>query len=311
MDMTESRMEQRFLEASALLPPFLRCAARTVPEKQKREAEEFRLRMGRPMTILLPDGELAPPGCPARPVNGEDLSAVLEIASHGSVHTVLEQLKNGFITVGGGHRLGICGSGVVRDGGVLNLRQLSSVAIRIAKEVRGSALEVLLQLYDGGELQNTLIISPPGRGKTTLLRELIRCISDGEGVPPLRIGVADERGELAAMENGMPLMDVGARTDVMDGCPKEAGLLMLLRGMNPQVLAMDEVTAPQDLEALATAAGCGVRLLATAHGESLHELRRRPLYRKLMDEGIFRRAVIISMDRKCRRYQVLPMEGEV
>jgi stage III sporulation protein AA len=105
----------------------------------------------------------------------------------------------------------------VKDGGILNLRQLSSVAVRIAKEARGSASEVLLHLYDGGSLQNTLIISPPGRGKTTLLRDLIRCISDGEGVPPLRVGVSDERGELAAMENGMPRMEIGARTDVMDG----------------------------------------------------------------------------------------------
>jgi stage III sporulation protein AA len=197
---------------------------------------------------------------------------------------------------------------VVKDGGILNLRQLSSVAVRIAKEARGSASEVLLHLYDGGSLQNTLIISPPGRGKTTLLRELIRCISDGEGVTPLRVGVADERGELAAMENGMPRMEIGARTDVMDGCPMQTGLLMLLRGMNPQVLAMDEITAPEDLEALETAAGCGVRLLATAHGENQRELRQRPLYRKLLDEGIFRRTVIISMDGNKRRYEVFPLE---
>jgi stage III sporulation protein AA len=272
------------------------------------QAEEFRLRMGRPMTVVFPEGESHPQGCPVRPVTGEDLSTVLEIASQCSIHTVLERFKSGFITVAGGHRIGICGSGVVKDGGILNLRQLSSVAVRIAKEARGSASEVLLHLYDGGSLQNTLIISPPGRGKTTLLRDLIRCISDGEGVPPLRVGVSDERGELAAMENGMPRMEIGARTDVMDGCPMQTGLLMLLRGMNPQVLAMDEITAPEDLEALETAAGCGVRLLATAHGENQRELRQRPLYRKLLDEGIFRRTVIISMDGNKRRYEVFPLE---
>ncbi len=157
----------------------------------------------------------------------------------------------------------------------------------------------------GGKVRSTLILSPPGRGKTTLLRDLIRCISDGEGVPPLRVGVADERRELAALWEGVPQLDVGGRTDVMDGCPKAEGLLMLLRGMNPQVLAADEVTAPADVAAMETAAGCGTALLATAHAGGLEDLGRRPLYRRLMELGIFQRIVEIDVDAAgARTYRV-------
>ncbi len=307
----EKTAEDWFQEASALLPVWMRCAVRTMPEGKRKEAEEFRLRLGRPPAVVFPDGEAKVPGCMMRAVTAEDLSITMEIASQGSVHTMLERVKNGYITVSGGHRLGLCGSGIVKDGALLNLRQISSVAVRIAKQVPGAATGVLESLLERGMLQSTLIVSPPGHGKTTLLREIIRRVSDGEGTVPLRVGVADERGELAAMESGLPRMDIGSRTDVMDSCPKEAGLLMLLRGMNPQVLAMDEITAPGDMEALESAAGCGVILLATAHGTNLRELRLRPLYRRLLDGRIFRRAVVISMDGIKRHYEVIPLEEMV
>ena len=160
---------------------------------------------------------------------------------------------------------------------------------------------MLPQLAEGGELSNTLILSPPGLGKTTLLRDLIRCVSLGEGVRPRRVGVADERGELGA---GALRRHLGPRTDVLENCPKAAALLMLLRGMAPQVLAVDEITAPEDLRAIQEAAGCGVTLLATAHGGSWEELRLRPLYRELLDQGIFRTFVVLSLAQGKRVYTV-------
>ena len=287
--MSEERNAVRFRQAAALLPPHLRRPVERLDGTSQARAEELRLRAGRPLTLVCPEGERTVPGAEA-PVRSMDLSLVLEIATQASAHTALERVRNGFFTVRGGHRIGICGSGVVRD-----------------REVPGLSAAVLDRLWSGGVLQSTLLLSPPGGGKTTLLRDLIRAVSDGEGGPALRVGVADERGELAAMYQGEPQFSIGRQTDVLDGCPKGPALLMLLRGMNPQVLAADEITAPEDAAALEMAANCGVSLLCTAHAGSLEELKARPLYRRLLDEGLFRRLVIIERAGRERRYQVVEL----
>lgn len=294
-------MEERFRQAAALLPPSIRESLETLPEETCRRAEEIRLRAGRPPALVLPEGERE---VGERPVRPEELDLVLEIATRASAHTAAEQVRHGFFTVPGGHRIGLCGTAVCRDGVVHGLRRLSSLAIRIAREVPGAANSVLDRLWEEGELQSTLILSPPGWGKTTLLRDLIRAVSDGDGCPAQRVGVADERGELAGMYGGLLQFDLGRRTDVLDGCPKGTGLLMLLRGMGPQVLAADEITDPEDVDALVGAAGCGVALLATAHGRSRADLERRPVYRALLAEGIFRRLVLIDLSDGARRYRV-------
>ena len=299
--MANAQDAARFRQAAALLPPGLRRWAEGLDRERQGRAEELRLRAGRPMTAVLPEGERPLSG---EPVRQEELYAVLEIATQASAHTALERVRGGFFTVRGGHRIGICGTAVVRDGAVCNLRQLSSLAIRVAREVRGVSAPVLDRLWSGGEFQSTLILSPPGGGKTTLLRDLIRALSDGAGHPPLRVGVADERGELAGMYRGEPQFAVGSHTDVLDGCPKGAGLLMLLRGMNPQVLAADELTAPEDAAALESAANCGVALLASVHGRDAEELRDRPLFRRMLEERLFRRAVVIRREGGARSYGV-------
>lgn len=303
--MTRYDPAARWQEVTALLPPHLREPARRLDEPKLVEAEELRLRTGRPMTAVCPQGEEPIPGTAA--VTPADLELVLEIATRASVHTAQAQISSGFFTVRGGHRIGICGSGVMGHGQVRNLRNISSLAIRIAREVPGAARPVLDKLWQEERFQSTLVVSPPGGGKTTLLRDLIRRISDGDGCPALRVGVADERGELAAMRDGTAQFDVGGHTDVMDGCPKEKGLLMLLRGMNPKVLAADEITAPEDCRALEVAANCGVALLCSAHGLDLEDLRTRPLYRDLLERRIFRRLVVIHRTVGGRNYQVVEL----
>ena len=290
-----------FVQAVQALPLRLRQEALSLPEGDRARAEELRLRAGWPMTAVLPEGE-RPLGGP--PVEGRELEQLVEIASRASLHTVLDQVRRGYLTFEGGHRIGLCGTAALREGEIHALRAISSANLRIARQVKGAAAPVLDGLCPGGRLADTLILAPPGLGKTTLLRDVIRSVSEGEGCTPLRVSLADERGEVAAMYSGRPQLEVGRRTDVAEGCPKAQGLMLLLRAMNPQVLAVDEITAPEDVGALITAAGCGVTLLATAHGEGRAGLERRPLYRPLLDEGLFRFLVRIRREGERRIYTI-------
>ena len=296
-----------FTQAAEFLPREMRYAVQKLPLQEQANAEEIRMRAGRGLTICGPDGEYPVVNGQGLTVSQSDLRYVLEIATQASAHSALEQIKNGFFTVPGGHRIGLCGTAVMKNGELTNLRDLSSLSIRVAKQIPGIGAQLVRKLWENGTFCSTLIISPPGGGKTTLLRDLICCLSDGEaenGFPGLRVGLADERGEVAAMYGGQPQMRIGLRTDVLDGCPKAPGMLLLLRGMNPQVLAVDEVTSPEDCRALETAANCGVFLLATAHSASRSELLRRPAYHRLLQSGIFRRLIVISAGYGARTYTV-------
>ena len=291
---------ERFSQAAALLPWALRQGAERLPETDKARVEELRLRAGRPPTAVLPEGEVPLPGLEGERVTGEDLRLVLEVATQASAHAVLDRVREGFVTVRGGHRVGLCGSAVCENGAIRTLGSLSSLSIRVAREVPGAAAGVRPMLRDAGGTGGTVILSPPGGGKTTLLRDLIRRLSDGIEGPPLR--VADERGELAAMYDGHPMNDLGARADVLDGCPKAAALKLLLRAMNPQVLAADEVAGPEDAAALEEAAGCGVALLCTAHAAGPEDLLRRPVFRRLVRRGVLSRAVVLTGRGEERRW---------
>ena len=288
-------------QAVQALPVRLRREALALSGDEQGRAEALRLRTGWPMEALVDGEERALDGPPVR---REELEQLLEIASRASVHTVLDQMRRGYLTIAGGHRIGLCGTAVMRSGEVHALRNLSSVNLRVARQIKGVARPVLNRLCRDGVLQDTLILAPPGQGKTTFLRDVIRLVSEGEGCCPLRVSLADERGEVAALYGGVPQLDVGRRTDVMEGCPKAQGLMLLLRAMNPKVLAVDEITAPEDLEALRTAAGCGVTLLATAHGEGKADLERRPLYRPILEDRMFRFLVRIYRDGGERAYTV-------
>ena len=212
-------------EAASILPSLLAERLNGLKEGEACQVEELRLRRGYPMSVLLGGRELPVGGAP---VTETDLRGVLEAASRASAHTVLEQVKQGFVTLRGGHRIGLCGTVSRQDGETRSLRYLSSLSIRVARAVEGQTNGLAGQLLEQGCFQNTLIVGPPGSGKTTLLRELIRVLSDGHGVPPFRVGLADERGEIAATWLGQPQFRVGRRTDVLDGCPKSEGMLMLL-----------------------------------------------------------------------------------
>ncbi len=279
-------MPQRYEAACALLPRRLREAALAVPEKEK--VEELRLRQGGRLTLTLPEGEVPVPGTR---VTGEDLEAVLDIATGSSRYTASQSLRQGYLTAEGGFRIGVCGTAVLEGGEVALYRDLSSLNIRIPREQIGLADRVLPGLLAERRLESTLVISPPGGGKTTLLRDLVRAFSDEKN---LRVSLVDERGELAAVHRGVPQLQVGRHTDVLDACPKAQAIPTLLRAMNPQVIAVDEVAVAGDVAALEQAAGAGVVLLATVHGAGVEDLKRKPILAGMLGLGIFRKAVRIG-----------------
>ena len=286
--------------ALMLLPPRLRELAGRAGKIG--QAEEIRLRVGFPPTVLLQEGEQSIGGGVVTP---SDLDAVVEIATGASLHSVRESVRAGYINAPGGYRLGLCGTVVVDGGVVSGFRGLSSIALRIPREVNGIG-ETVAREY-GGKLTSTLIISPPGAGKTTLLRDLVKIASDGAercALAPSRVALADERGEIAAVVNGRAGMYVGSRTDVLSGCPKAQAVMLLLRVMNPEIIAFDEITDPEDTRAIVHAANCGIRIFATVHAGSVLELRKKPLMDKLLEARVFETFVTIGRENGQRKYDV-------
>ena len=303
--MREDDNAARYQQAVALLPMRWQRRAQQLSESERAEAEELRLRVGQAMTVLLPQGELALSQDRSETVTQNDLDQLCDTITGYSRYAAVETLRQGYLTTAGGFRVGICGTMVMESGNAAMLRDFSSAVIRISRQHRGIAAEVLTQLLEDGEFHSTLILSPPGMGKTTLLRDLIRLLSDGTPTSrPYRVALSDERGEVAVMHRGQPTMDVGAHTDVLDGCPKAAAIPILLRAANPQIIAVDEITAEEDLRSISAAANCGVVLLATIHAGSVAELKNKPLFANLLNMNLFKNCVTIKRDADGRRYEV-------
>ncbi len=257
-----------------------------IPQREAAGIEEIRLRNGQFPSYLRNDKEKA---LSHERINGKDLQEVIDRASENSAYAVQDMLKNGFLTLRGGHRIGLCGRGVYRQGEIQSLRDVSSVNIRIARQIWGVADQAVNFIWT--HPRSTLILAPPGRGKTTLLRDLIRQLSERF---TWRICVVDERLEIGACVSGVPQLSLGTSTDILSGIFKAEAINMLLRSMNPQWIALDEITAAQDIEAICQASYCGVRFLATAHAASIQELRERPIYRQLLVAKVFQNIITIN-----------------
>lgn len=269
------------------------------------EVEEIRLRVAQPLMVRTSDKDLFinRDGGVTSPekayfVMKEDLVCALERMTHSSVYAAEEDLKQGFLTLPGGNRVGVTGETVLQRGQIQTLKHVSALNLRIAREIKGQGLKIMpLLLDENGMFHHTLLISPPRAGKTTLLRDLIRIISNGAPQIELKgqtVGVIDERGELAGMWQGVPTYNLGYRTDVLDGCPKASGMNMIIRSMAPQVIAMDELGHTDDVTALLDALRTGVRILSTAHASSLEEARGRPTLAHLLEQRVFERLVVLS-----------------
>ena len=259
--------------------------------------QEIRLRTDKPMVMIYKGEEVFAKDRSGKSVivTGREVKETLDYVSNYSLYAYENELRQGFITIEGGHRVGMAGQTTVEQEKVKNMKYISSVNIRISHEVKGCAGKVMPYICRHGELCHTLIISPPRCGKTTLLRDIVRQASDGcKYMKGTTVGVVDERSEIGGCYMGTAQNDLGIRTDVLDCCPKAEGMLMLIRSMSPRILAVDEIGAREEIQAIEYALHCGCIMLATAHGSSMEEMKRKPLFEELIAKKRFERYVILS-----------------
>ncbi len=278
------------------LPPGLRSTIARLPREQLNRVHEIRLRTWRPVILMAGDDEICP--IPPYIFSDDDALITLQLIACGSLYAFEDDVRQGYITIRGGHRVGLVGRVVLSHGRISTLKDISGFCIRIAREIVGAADSVMQYLVKPPRrLYHTLIISPPRCGKTTLLRDIARQASDGVPhleFPGVRVGIADERSEIAACYTGVPQTTCGIRTDVLDACPKAEGMIMLIRSMSPDVVITDEIGREEDSLAIREVMCAGVSLVATAHGGSLEEVARRPALKCLFEGDMFERALILS-----------------
>ena len=267
--------------------------------------QEVRLRIQSPMIVVYEnkeyfvttDSKLVHDMRHAYIVTKNEIRETMEYISNYSLYAFEDEIRQGFITVQGGHRIGLAGKMIMENEIVKSMKHITFINVRLSHQVKGCADSIMKYLYNEKtkDVLHTLIISPPRCGKTTILRDIIRQISDGtkqySGMP---IGVVDERSEIGACYLGVPQNDLGMRTDILDCCPKAIGMMMLIRSMSPRVIAVDEIGSRDDLEAMEYVVNSGCKLIATIHGSDLEDIKKKPLIKQFVNEGVFERYMVLS-----------------
>lgn len=302
----EDRVGGRYKTILASLPVDIRSIIGRLSPEELDGIEEFRLKVGAPLIVygadksayITAEGKTSRDRRKAYMVRAEDTTKALQLMCDCSIYSIEEELRNGYITIRGGHRIGVVGKVVTEGGRVKTIKDVSGLNIRISRQVPDCSSALLPSLTRGKDgVYNTLIVSPPQCGKTTMLRDIIRQLSDGIpalGFEGVKVGVVDERSELAGCYKGIPQNDVGIRTDVLDACPKAQGMMMLIRSMSPQVIATDELGRPEDLVSIQEVINAGVNVITTVHGWNTRDILKKPVIGKLMRDGVFERVVVLS-----------------
>ena len=255
--------------------------------------QEIRLKINKPIIIYTNKKEIVL----YYDVTKEDIKYILQRISNYSIYAYEEEIKQGFITLKGGHRIGIAGECVMENNKVKTIKNIASINIRICKEILGCSKKILKYIVENDVVKNTLIISPPKCGKTTILRDVARVISTGDkslNLSGKKVTIIDERSEIGASYLGVPQMDLGIRTDVLDNCLKTEGMLMAIRSLSPEVLICDEIGTSEDIKALNTAFNSGVNVVVTVHGSNLEDIKARNVFNELFGLGIIERVIVLS-----------------
>ena len=291
------------LHLLSMIPQQFRDVLRGLPNQVLTQLEEIRIRKEQPVELiygnvsrfLCSSGELSAHHKKGWKISAHEMEKITNLISQHSIYALEEELKRGYVTITGGHRIGIVGKVMVEKGEVKAIRDISGFNIRIAREKKGIALPLVPFLLESGRILNTLILSPPQCGKTTLLRDLARAISYGNvHLSGKKVSIVDERSEIAGSVNGIPQKDVGPRTDILDACPKAEGIMMLIRSMSPDVIIADEIGRPEDAIAIQEALNAGVSIITSAHAASLQDLNRRPTLSRMIGQGMFDRYIVLG-----------------
>ncbi|MEA4923965.1 MAG: stage III sporulation protein AA [Syntrophomonadaceae bacterium] len=269
--------------------------------------EEIRLRCGQPLALRIGDrdygldeyGRMQEELSRGYLVNSDDIYRSIAAISDNSLYAFEEEISRGFITIPGGHRVGLAGQVVLGSSGIQTIKDFSGIAFRIAREVKGCSQAVMAYIYPQDLAPvNTLFISAPRCGKTTILRDVARHLSQGtKRGRGCNVTVIDERSELAGTYQGRAQMDLGPRTDVLDSCPKAKGMIMAIRSLAPHVLITDEIGRQEDIEAIRACVNAGVAVVTSVHARNLDEVQKRPVLRELLTTHTFETLIVLS-----RRY---------
>lgn len=270
----------------------------------KKNIEEIRLRNNMPLSIYAKGrdyfvdlfGKVNKNSINSFLINNYHIKKTFDLITNHSVYAFSEEIKSGFITIKGGHRVGIAGKIIYNNGKIENIVNISSLNIRIAREKKGISDGLIYSLVDNKvQFLNTLIISPPQCGKTTLIRDITRNLSNGYGkIRGFKIGLVDERGEISGIYQGVPQKDIGIRTDILDGCKKHQGIMMLIRSMSPEIIVVDEIGGLDDTKAIEEALRSGVKLIASIHGNDLEDIKNKINLEKIIEKKIFDRYIILD-----------------
>ena len=268
---------------------------------ETQDIEEIRLRINKPIIIKNSVGNILL----IHKISKEELLETFQKVCEQSIYSYQKQICEGFITIKGGHRVGITGSCVIENGKIININYISSLNFRIAREKKDASNNIIKYIINENDVYNTLIISKPGCGKTTILRDLVRKISTRK-----TCGIVDERGEIAAMYKGVPQNDIGILSDVMDNCTKPEGMKMLIRSMSPEVIICDEIGSKQDIEAINYAMCSGVKGIFTAHGDNLDEILLNEQIKQLLEKHIIQTIIILNDKKRGEIKNIYKLENK-